>query len=337
MKKIRNILLLFVVIGLIAGCGNQANKSSGNSSEKSSGTVKMRSADVVDINSPYTKGMEEFAKDINSATDGKLSLEHFPAGQLGNDSQILESVKQGSIDFGLQGAIPGSAVAGAFYLPYLFQDADHLKAVIFGSTGDKIKAKIEEETGVKVIGFVPFAARMLTTNGVEVKTPEDLKGLKIRVPESPAVIEAWKELGANPTPLSFTELFTSLQTGVVDGQENPYEIILNNSFYEVQDTLNETYHNFPVRTLIMNKEKYESLTADQQKALEETWVEAAKSIDKMYSEQEAGYKEQLLEKGMKFVESDIESFAAKSRKVTDKLGTEIFGEEIYQEIVELRK
>lgn len=336
MKIIRNVIVLFMLLGLIAGCGNKANTSSETNSEKNK-SIKFRSADVVDINSPYTKGMQKYADELKTATDGKFSLEHFPAGQLGSDAEIFESVKQGSIDFALQGAIPGSKVAGAFYIPYLFEDADHLKKVIFGSTGEKIKKLIEKETGVKVIGFVPFAARMLTTKGVEVKTPDDLKGLKIRVPETPAVVEGWKQLGASPTPISFTELFTSLQTGVVDGQENPYEIILNNSFYEVQDTLNETYHNFPVRTLIMNKEKYNSLSQDEKKILEDKWIEIAKYIDQLYSEKESDYKQQLKEKGMKFVKTDISSFKDKSRETTKKLATEIFGEEIYKEIESLGK
>lgn len=337
MKVFRNLFVLILIIGLVTGCSGGGSKTSdsGDSGTNSSEPIKMRSADVVDQNSPYTVGMEKYAKDLSAATDGILSLEHFHSGQLGSDAEIFESVKQGSIDMALQGAIPGSKVAGAFYIPYLFENADHLKAVIYGETGEKIKGLIEEETGVKVIGFVPFAARMLTTNGVEVNTPEDLKGLKIRVPETPAVVEGWKELGANPTPISFTELFTSLQTGVVNGQENPYEIIYNNSFYEVQDTLNETYHNFPIRTLVMNKEKYDALTPEQQTALEEKWLVTAEHVDKLYAEQEAGYIEKLKEEGMKFVKSDIESFKEAARETTDRLATEIFGEEIYQEIVSL--
>lgn len=336
MKIFSNLIVLMMLLGLITACGNQAGKNNGTNSGKDN-QIKFRSADVVDINSPYTKGMEKYADELKAATHGKFSLQHFPAGQLGNDAEIFESVKQGSIDFALQGAIPGSKVAGAFYIPYLFKDADHLNAVIYGSTGEKIKKLIENETGVKVIGFVPFAARMLTTKGVEVKTPADLKGLKIRVPETPAVVEGWKQLGASPTPISFTELFTSLQTGVVDGQENPYEIILNNSFYEVQDTLNETYHNFPVRTLIMNKQKYDALSPNEKKILEDKWIDVAKYIDNMYREKESYYKEQLKEKGMKFVKTDIDSFRQKSRETTKKLATEIFGAEIYNEIVALEK
>jgi len=333
MKLFYKLFFTIIVFGLIAGCSSgSTSKSSDDTTTASSKAVKMRSADVVDQNSPYTKGMEKFAEEISAATDGKLSIEHFHSGQLGSDAEIFESVKQGSIDFAVQGAIPGSSVAGAFYIPYLFEDADHLEAVIYGDPGNKIKELIEEETGVKVIGFAPYPARMLTTNGVEVKTPADLKGLKIRVPETPAVVEGWQALGANPTPISFTELFTSLQTGVVDGQENPYEIIYNNSFYEVQDTLNETYHSFPVRTLIMNKKRYESLSSEEQAALQEKWLEVADYINGLNAEQEADYVEKLKEEGMKFVESDIESFIATARKTTDRLANEIFGEELYQEM-----
>lgn len=241
MKLLYKSLVTILLIGTLTGCSSKANS---DSTAGANGTLKLRSADVVDQKSPYTTGMEKFAETVNEDTDGKIHIEHFHSGQLGSDAEIFESVKQGSVDIALQGAIPGSEVAGAFYIPYLFKDADHLKSVIQGDTAEKIKELIEEETGIKVVGFVPFSTRYLTTNGIEVKTPSDLKGLKIRVPETPAVVKGWKSMGANPTPLSFTELFTSLQTGVVDGQENPYEIIYNNSFYEVQDTINKTYHNF---------------------------------------------------------------------------------------------
>ncbi|MEK3935695.1 TRAP transporter substrate-binding protein [Sporosarcina sp. FSL W7-1349] len=335
MKLFHKFFATVLLIGVLAGCsqsnaGSDSNSTSGGSASKD--TIKMRSADVVDQNSPYTIGMMQLAEDVSNATDGKITIEHFHSGQLGSDAEIFDSVKQGSIDIALQGAIPGSEVAGAFYIPYLFEDADHLKAVIQGEPAEKIKALIEAETGVKVIGFVPFATRMLTTKGVEVNTPEDLKGLKIRVPETPAVVTGWKDLGANPTPISFGELFTSLQTGVVDGQENPYEIIYNNSFYEVQDTINKTYHNFPVRTLIMNKKRYDSLSADEKSLLEEKWAEVSEEIDKLYSEQEAEYITKLEEAGMKFVDSDIESFKKASEETTAKLATEIFGAELYEEM-----
>jgi tripartite ATP-independent transporter DctP family solute receptor len=343
LKMFANSLLSLTMIGtllLLTACGQYQSASTVSKSQgaaTSSETIRLKSADVVAATSPYTLGMEKFTEAVKAKTNGKIQIKHFPAGQLGKDSEIVEGVKLGSIDIGLVGAIMESKVANGFSIPYLFEDMDHMDRVLKSEIGETLKKKFEEETGLKLIGFVKFAPRVLTTKGKEIKTPADLKGLKIRVPETPVYIESWKALGANPTPIAFTELFSALQMGIVEGQENPYEIIYNNSFYEVQDIIIETNHALPARYLIMNKKRYDSLSPEEQQLLQTEWATTAAYIDKLFKESEQDYIQKLKDKSMKFITPDREAFKQATAEIREKFAIEAFGKDIYDQIKAMGK
>ncbi|CAM5214870.1 Tripartite ATP-independent transporter DctP family solute receptor OS=Ureibacillus acetophenoni OX=614649 GN=SAMN05877842_102197 PE=3 SV=1 [Ureibacillus acetophenoni] len=328
MKKLYYVLIMGLLTLVVAACGSQT-------SGESSGTLNLKSADVVAGDSPYTWGMNEYSAKIKELTDGKINIQHFPAGQLGNDGQIVEGVKLGSIDIGMVGTIQ-SKVTEALYLPFLFSDIEHMHKVLDGEIGEQLKQRFEEETGIKMIGFVYYPSRVLTTKGKEITEVSQLKGLKVRVPEMPPMVATWEALGATPTPIAFTELFSALQSGVVDAQENPYEIIVNNSFYEVQDTVIETHHALPVRFLIMNKKRYDSLTDEQKELLDTTWKETSLAIEKLYLEKEEEYKQKLKDEGMKFITPNIEDFKEATSHVWEEFADEAFGEGVYQKIQDLK-
>lgn len=350
MKKIKSVMLLLAIgfaLVLLAACGgesqssgepqnsdSQTNSDAGGSEE----TIKLKSADVVSATSPYTQGMEKFINDLDSTTNGKIQVNHYPAGQLGSDTEIVEGVKLGSIDFAITGIIPGSQVVNGFIAPYLFTSGEQLSKVINGDIGKQIIEQIENENaakGLKVVGFAYNAPRMVTTKGKNIEKPSDMKGFKIRVPEVPTYLDTFKSLGASPTPIAFTELYTGLQTGTVDGQENPFQIIYDSSFYEVQDTIIETYHSFPARFFIMNEDLYNSLSPEQQQKIEDSWKKASAFIQQTFDESEATYIQQLKDEGMTFIEPDIEAFKEATKDVREKYAKESFGQEIYEQIQEL--
>ncbi|MCM3569359.1 TRAP transporter substrate-binding protein [Neobacillus mesonae] len=332
--KTISIFIASVMLLLLTACGS--NSANGGSKEKSK-VLKMKSADVVSAKSPYSTGMDEFFSNLKKDTNGKIDVKHFPAGQLGNEAEIIEGVKLGTLGFALTGSIPDVPATQAMSLPYLFEDSDHMHRVLDGEIGKKLGKRIEEKAGVKVIGYVYFAPRVLTVKGKNIKTPEDLKGLKIRVPNNQISIATWKALGASPTPMAFTEVFSGLQQGVIDGQENPYELIASSSLYEVQDTVIETYHAMPVRYLIMNKKTYDSLSKEEKDTIEKDWATASKAIEKKYKEEEAKYIQTLKEHGMKFIKPDIQAFKEATKDVWKDIAPEAFGDGVYEEIQALRK
>ena len=299
-------------------------------------TLKLKSADVVAITSPYTLAMQnKFIPLVKEKTGGSIEVTHFPAGQLGSDSAIAEGIKLGTIDIGILGTI-GSPAAEAMYLPFLFKSAEHQEKFMNSPMAEAIKKRIFDDSGLKVIGFAYFAPRQLTANK-KITSAADLKGVKIRVPLIPPMVAAWKAMGASPTPIAFTELFSALQQNIVIAQENPYEIILNNSFYEVQKYLMQTDHSIPVRFFVINNGLWESLSPEQQQAINEAWQETGKEIKRLYMENDARYIEELRKKNMEFVTVDRQSMMDAMKDVWKDYTPKVWGEGVYEKIQELNQ
>jgi len=296
---------------------------------------KLRSADVVELASPYTVGMNKLAEMVKERTKGEVQISHFPGGQLGSDPAIVEGVKLGNIDLAMVGTVVSKATE-AFYLPFVFKDVEHQRRVVGGPIGEKVAKRFEDETGLKLIGMVYFAPRQLTTTRREVRSPEDVRGLKIRVPLMPPMVATWKAMGASPTPIAFTELFTALQQGVVEAQENPFQIIHDSSLFEVQKYVIETNHAIPVRFLIMNRDLWKDLADANQKVVMGAWKETALFIEKMYMDKEEEYKRKLKDKGMVFIKPDVAAFRKATENVWKDFTPQAWGPGTYEEIQKLR-
>jgi TRAP-type transport system periplasmic protein len=293
--------------------------------------MKLRLGEVDPPESPFVIAEYSLAKKLKEKTNGRIDITVYPAGQLGNDKAVAEGVKLGTISMAVAGTT-SSKVTDAFYLPYLFRDAEHQRRVMNGPVGQVIKERFNKDTGMIMIGGAYFAARHLTTKDREVKSPADLKGLRIRVPQIPAMVATWKALGASPTPINFTELFTALQQGTVDAQENPYSLILMNSYFEVQKYLIQTYHVLPMRFFFMNDKLWSRLNKEDQMLFVKTWEEEAVNIEKMFMENEQKWLDQLKGKGMKIVAVDTKPFREAVRDVWKEYAPTAWGEGVYERI-----
>jgi len=296
---------------------------------------RLRSAGVMSIEAPYTVGMNKLCELVKERSGGDILIKHHPAGQLGKGTAIIEGVKLGTIDMAATGPL-GSRVLSGLVSPFLFKDHQHLDRVFASPVWEKIKKLYLEETGIVIVGGAYFAPRMLTTKKKKVVSPSDCKGLKIRVPPAPVLVSTWKALGASPTPIAFAELFTALQQGTVDAQENPYQVIWDQSFYEVQKYISPISYIIPPRLLIINADLWKNLGPEKRKLIEESWAEAAKLIQSIYLEKEAWYEQKLKEKGMIFVEPDIAAFRKATENVWQEFAPKTLGEGVYEEIQKLR-
>ena len=229
-------LSLLVSIGLLAGCGGE-KKEAGKASET---VLKIGHVEPEDRSTH--KALLNFKKKVEERSKGSLKIEIYPNGALGGDVQLSEAVATGSLDM----ALPSTSV----------------------DVGKELNGKIASK-GIDILGYSYNGPRSTTSKVKPIVTPEDLKGLKMRVMESPIFIDFYKTLGANPTPMSFTELYTGLQQGTVEAQENPPSLTFANKFYEVQkySTIDEHVHNF--LAFLINDAKFKSLSADNQKILQE--------------------------------------------------------------------
>ena len=249
---------------------------------------------------PTMQAMKVFAKDVDAGSKGKIKVELYPNGQLGSDRELCEGVQMGTI----QMAIPStSALAGfdkriqVLDLPYLFTTRKAAFDAVDGELGQKLNTYLSKK-GFEVLGYQENGFRHVTNSKRPIKTPADLKGLKIRTMENPMHIAFFKELGANPTPMSWGELYTALQQGTVDAEENPYAMIDDGKFYEVQKYVSETGHVFSYEILIANKKFMDKLPADLRKVVVDAAHKAIMTQRASLEKEEAAFNAKVTKAGL---------------------------------------
>lgn len=285
MKKLFKIITAVTLILLLTACGKkEKTENTSEASGKSSDSTVIKIGHVEPESRSTHKALLDFKKNVEDRSKGKISIEIYPNGSLGGDVQMTESVAMGT----LQSTLPSTSVLttyseefGILDMPYLFLNSESAFAALDGEVGEYFNKKLDEQ-GIHCLGYVYNGPRSTTTNSGAIEKPEDLKGVKMRVMESPIFIDFYKTLGANPTPMSFTELYTGLQQGTVDAQENPPSLTFANKFYEVQkyQTIDEHVHNF--LPFLINKNVYDSLGEELQNILEEeakTFVKNQREIE----------------------------------------------------------
>ena len=224
----------------------------------------------------------------------------------------LTAMQRGNLDmaalaiFDFYNQVPEASILGT---AYLFRDYDHLRAVYDGDVLDDLVGQMEEKTGIKVLAWPYIGTRHVNIRGDrEVKTPADLEGIKLRMPGGEGWQFVGEALGANPTPLAFTEVYTALQTGAVDGQDNPLPADKQMKFYEVTDQIILTGHLLAANVFSMSAQKWNSLNEEQQAKVEECSIEFQKALDADTIAQEAQLVDFFVAEGLKVYEPDKEAF-----------------------------
>jgi len=232
--------------------------------------IKFAHVDPADVFHSKKGAAGQAFKDIVEAeTSGGIQVNLFPAGQLGGEREIIEGTKLGTIQMSMvSGAIAGQfKPAMVLDIPYLFSSAPVAWKVLDGPFGKELAEAILETTGMRVLAYGETGFRNFTNSKRPIKSPADMAGLKFRVMETPLYITMVKALGASPTPIAWPEVYTSLQQGVVDGQENPVGVIYNNKFYEVQKYLILDGHAYGSDFMLINDTFFKKLSAEHQKIL----------------------------------------------------------------------
>ncbi|NLC35633.1 MAG: DctP family TRAP transporter solute-binding subunit [Alcaligenaceae bacterium] len=219
------------------------------------------------------KAFEFLAKELAEKTDGRITVEIFPSSQLGSERELVESIQLGNVDM----TFISSAVLGNFNpqffaldIPFMFKDREGVYRVLDGEIGQNLLASLEK-VGIKGLGYWENGFRQLTNNKQVIKSPDDLKGMKMRTMENEVHIAAWREEGANPAPLAFGELFTALQQGTFDAQEGPINLFYDMKFHEVQKYITKTNHVYSPWPVLINPDVYNRMS-DEDKAILEAAV-----------------------------------------------------------------
>lgn len=251
-----------------------------------------------------------FKEQVEARTNGSVTVTIFPQGQLGNDAAMIDGARSGIIDIAMSGLNNFTGLvpnAGAFELPFIFPTRDVAYAVLDGEIGQGIAGEFTQH-GLKVLGFPENGYRNMSNNRGPIKVPGDLAGLNMRVNNSKALNDMFAALGANPLQLPVAELYTALETGVVDAQDHPVGIVVSFKFNEVQKYLSLTQHAYSALALVMNDAKFNSLTAEEQKVITEVAAEAVAMQRQAVQEKEAGMIEDLKAAGME-VNDDVDAAA----------------------------
>lgn len=253
----------------------------------------------------------EFAKMVKDRSKGQVEVQVFPGSQLGNDAMVISSVRGNTIDITMAGSVNFAGLIpqmGALDLPFLFRGPAHAYQVLDGQVGQQLMAGLEAHN-LKGLGWLEVGFRCITTKNRAVRTPDDVKGLKIRTTPTPSHIQAFKLLGANPVPMPLAELYQALEIGAVDAQEHPIAITYSAKFYEVQKHLTMSRHAYTALPVVMAKRKFDTLTPDLQKVLTESAQAAGRFQRDLNAKDEARIVAELKTKGMTVQESfDAEPF-----------------------------
>jgi tripartite ATP-independent transporter DctP family solute receptor len=274
----------------------------------------------------FQKSADEFAKRANAKLAGKAKVIVYGSSQLGGDKEMIQKLKLGTLDMALPSTVMSSEVdiAGIFEMPYIVQDRSHMGRIEKAVFWPMIEPAIEKK-GLKVLAVWENGVRQITNNKRPIRVPADLHGIKLRVPEGKWRVRMFEAYGANPSPMKFSELFTALQTGVMDGEENPLTQIYSAKLQEVQKYLSLSGHVYTPAYLTVGTKHWETLPPDVRKVLEDTAKETQAFVYQVAARDDEELLGKLKQAGMQVNEVDKEAFVAASKPIYDEFSKAVPG------------
>jgi tripartite ATP-independent transporter DctP family solute receptor len=316
-------LLIIILLLLVTACASSSEKKP---------EYLFRASILVKENHTWYKAFIHFGKLIEERSNGRMKLEVYPSEQLAKELEAIRLIKAGVIDMSISaGSLTNFAEILTFSdMPFLLKDTLAMHKLINSSIGKRIETEMIEIIGLRPLGYFQRGERHLTSNR-PIKHPDDLQELIIRVPNAPSYVVAWKALGAKPTPMAFSEVFSSLQQGTIEAQENPFAMIKNAGFSEVQKYLNLTGHLITWGYPLVGEKQFQNLPKD----LKTIFLQAAKEMQvyehRLFLDNESKVQKELKDKGMIFIEVDKIAFMENGEQaIYESLSPEM--QEIYKSI-----
>lgn len=321
---------------LLAGCGSSAPAQTPDKDKASTPATKLvlKAGTSSPEDHPYNLGLKKFAETVAKETKGAIEIQLFPNNALGAERELVEGMQIGSVDV----VVSSTGPIGGFVpqmnvvdLPFLFRDNAHAYAVLDGPIGADLLKQFETK-GIVGLAFWENGFRNVTNNKREIKVPEDLKGLKLRTMENKVHMAAFKTLGADPTPMAMSEVFTSLQNKTIDGQENPIPIIYTNHMEEVQKYVSLTGHVYSPSPMMISKMTWDKLSNEQKEIFKKAAIEGRDYERGLIKQQTDEQIVKLKAKGMVVTEVDKALFQAATQPVYKQFEGQ-FGKELIEKII----
>ncbi|MFT9846345.1 TRAP transporter substrate-binding protein [Aneurinibacillus sp. REN35] len=321
-----------LAMGTLIGCSSSDSAGSKEGGAAGNSEVTIKLAHTGSEDHQYHIGAEIFKKEVEAASNNQVKVKIYPNAQLGSEKDAVEGIANGTIDMSVVAADSSLAnlvpEMNVFGIPFLFKDQAHVYNTLDGDIGKELLKKMDEKN-MKGLGYWEIGFRNMTNKSKPINTPADMSGLKIRVQPAPVWEQFMKSLGANPTPVPFNELYSALEQGVVDGQENPIATIMSMKFYEVQKQVAMTKHTYSPGAVLMSNKKYNSLSDEQKKAVEAAVQKASQEQRKVLGEKEEKSIEELKAKGVNITEPDRAAFTETTKNVAQAVA-----DKVPQELIE---
>ena len=273
----------------------------------------------------FEASVNEFASCANKALGDKAEVQTFGSSQLGKDKELLQKLKLGQITFSLPSSVMSSVSDefGVFEMPYIIKDREHMKRVQ-AELGDTFQKAVQAK-GYRILGYFENGFRHITNNTRPIVKPEDLAGVKLRTPKGAWRVKMFKLYGANPTPMAFSEVFTALQTGVIDGQENPYAQIASAKFQEVQKYLSITGHVYTPAYVLVSDKHYAKLPEDVRAGLEKCAADTQSFVYETAARLETELLDVIKKAGVEVNNADNDAFIKASKPIYDEFAGSVDG------------
>ncbi len=296
--------------------------------------VVLKLGHIAEPENPYGQGADHFAKLVKERTKGEVVIQVYPSSQLGNQRDLVEGLTFGTVDMTLTGtAVLGNFIpeVAVFDLPFIFRDIPHAYKAL-DTVGMEL-AKKGEARGMITLAIWENGVRHMTNNKKPIKTPADMDGLKMRVMEQPVYIEMMKSLDASPTPMAMSELYTALQKGVIDGQENPLAHIATKRFYEVQKYISLSGHTYASEPLLISTIAWNKLNDEQKAIVKQAALDTRDWQRDLCRKLEGEFMKTIVDSGKAQVNDDVDKKAfAEVTKSVWKLYTDKFGSKTIEAI-----
>jgi tripartite ATP-independent transporter DctP family solute receptor len=294
--------------------------------------TRIRMTMIVSPREPLGVAMEHVVNEAQRRSNGAVRIDFFPSGQLGQDLATFEQLSAGTVNIHASG-FGINASYNSFFAPWLFKDFAHVERVLESPLAQNWNADLERTRGVNVLMAYPRAPRMMTNSKRAIRTPEDLRGLKLRVPEIPILFNAFKEMGAEPVAMNFGEVYTALQAGTIEGQENPLPTIVGFSLQEVQKFVSLTEHVRAPEFIYVNARWWKGLAPGVRTLMTELFNEGKAVAAKAINDQQQTNLDAIRKAKAAINDVDQAAFVTRAKPVLDKIGPKFLGAETYAAIV----
>ncbi|WP_274308958.1 TRAP transporter substrate-binding protein [Solibacillus daqui] len=312
MKKFLSFAAMLMLLLVLAACNND-EKTVTTSTSAGSGDypeVTFKLAHITPTDHMWHKASEKFKEELESITGGKMSVEIYPASQLGSEADMVQQVEAGSVDMAMITAAyltSRTPEMAAWFAPYLFDTLEEANTVAQSDLGQQLLKKVEG-TGLKGLTYLFAGQRTMVTKDVKINSTDDLDGLKLRVTPSPALQSFYRNAGAAPESLSLTEVYSALQTGVIDGMDMDLDATITNKYAEIAKYVAVTNHMVWPSTILTNEKKFNALSKDAQDAVTQAWKVASEFAVTTRAGQEEEFRKELESQGMEVYDLDASVF-----------------------------